>query len=77
MTHYNIDYSGLEPDEKYKKALEDIKDYMGADKFDELTEAFRAEGKMPEGRFHNYVSLAGVSGYPAVAWYNYIYAPKE
>lgn len=78
--HYTIDYEGLGPTEKYNKAIQDIKDYMGEDKFNTMTQRFRGEypggENMPLDRFELIVSFAGVQGYPAKAWHQYIYGTQ-
>lgn len=73
--HYTIDYTSLEPLEAHKKALEDIKEYMGDEKFVQLTEEFRKfpQEQMPIDRFAMFVDVAGVRGYPVKAWYNHVY----
>lgn len=73
MTSYTVNYEGLDPIAKHNKAIEDIKDYMGSERFEMLTELFKNEGEMTLGQFEMVVSFAGVQGYPAKAWYNYIY----
>lgn len=76
MTHYNVDYSGLDEVAKHNKAIQDIKDYMGEPKFEELTGMFKEvpEPERPNlDKFELLVSFAGIQGYPAKAWYNYCY----
>lgn len=73
MTHYDVNYSDLTPQAKHDKAIADIKDYLGDDKYRNLTAEFRAAGPMPLGRFEMYLSIAGVQGYPVRAWYNEVY----
>lgn len=78
MTHYTTSYEGLTEVEKHNKAIEDIKEWMGEERFDHITSLVRDDVK--EGReqmtldqFTMAISLAGVQGYPVKAWYNYIY----
>lgn len=74
MTHYTTNYEGLSEIEKHNKAIEDIKDYMGAEKFEELTKRVKVEyPNWTLEQFRMAVSFAGVQGYPVKAWYNYIY----
>jgi hypothetical protein len=78
MTHYNIVYTDLPPEEKSYKALQDIADWLGSKrKFRELTEAFIYEGsELTQQRFAFYCSLAGVQGYPVIAWWEHCF-PKR
>lgn len=73
--HQIIDYAGLDPIAKHNKAIEDVKEFLGKEKFDKLTKEFREvpQDQMSLDKFTNYVSLAGIQGYPVKAWYNYIY----
>lgn len=75
MTHYNIDYSKYDDDPitKHNQAIKDIKEYIGEEKFDNLTQEFKSFSWMSLEQFGFYVSLAGIQGYPVKAWYNYIY----
>lgn len=76
MSHYTIDYSELEgnPIAKHNKAIADIKDYIGEESFDSLTEAFRSQDVQPSlEKFQVIVSFAGIAGYPVKAWYNYCF----
>lgn len=74
MTHYTVDYSNLndDPISKHNKAIQDIKEYIGDDRFETLTEKFKQMSPSLE-QFELMVSFAGVQGYPVKAWYNYIY----
>lgn len=72
--HYDVDYSVFDNEvDKHNAAIEDIRDYLGGEKFATLTTEFRAMGEMTFGSFANYVSIAGISGYPVKAWYNHIW----
>lgn len=73
MTHYDIDYSGLDPIAKHEKALQDIVDYMGRDKFDRLVESLRKGEQLTLQHFRLVMSFAGVQGYPVKALYNHIW----
>ncbi len=72
--HYDVDYSKLDPVAKHNKAIQDIKDYMGNQRFRHLTKLFResADSISPD-QFALMTSFAGVQGYPVKAWYNYCY----
>lgn len=74
MTHYNVSYEGLSDIEKHNKAIQDIKDYLGEEKFEQLTKQCKEEyPDLTLEQFRMSVSFAGVQGYPVKAWYNYIY----
>ena len=72
--HYNIGYAGLTPQLAHNQSIQDIKDYLGEEKYELLTKQFREEcpDLSIEG-FKMYVSLAGISGFPVRAWYNEVY----
>lgn len=75
MTHYDIDYSKLSEAEKQSKAIDDIKDYMGIEKFNHVYSQFVELHKvkpMTEETLGFYLMLAGISGYPVKAWFNLI-----
>lgn len=77
MSHYNIDYSGMSDIDKHNKAIMDIKDWMGDERFNKLTEAFRNEYKGKDQpsleKAELMMSFCGVQGYPCKAWYNVIW----
>lgn len=74
MAHYDISYEGLDPIAKHNKAIQDIKDYLGNDRFDIVTESAKnMDPPMTLNEFTVAMSFAGVQGYPVKAWYNYIY----
>lgn len=73
MTHYDVDYTGLDPIEKHNKAIQDIKEYLGESRFEELTTMFREDEAITLREFQIAVSFAGVQGYPTKAWFNYCY----
>lgn len=73
MTHYNVNYAGLTDVEKSAKALQDIKDYLGEDKFESTTEIMR-NGMIPYEQFTMAMMfMAGIEGYPVKAWYEHVY----
>lgn len=73
MTHYTMSYAGLTDEVKSAKALQDIKDYLGEDKFEEVSETMRNE-MIPYEQFVMAMSImAGIQGYPVQAWYEHVY----
>lgn len=75
MTHYNIDYSELSETEKRKKAIQDIIDYVGQDKFNELNNllvAYVKEKNPTLDQFRMALFMFPVSGYPIEAWFETI-----
>jgi hypothetical protein len=69
--HQTISYAGLSPKDKYKKALRDIQDYVGEERFEHLTKLLREE-KLSQEHFISAVSLAGVQGWPAQVWFQHV-----
>lgn len=67
-----ISYEGLDPIEKHNKAIQDIKEYLGAQKFEEVVGLFKGR-EMPLENFQCYMGLGGIEGYPVKAFYNHIY----
>jgi len=73
MTHYTVDYTALTGEAKREKALRDIEDYLGKERYDYLTEVLaNGEGYDLE-TFSMIVSFAGVQGYPAKAWWEHCF----
>jgi len=74
MVHYTIDYAGMSPQDAHTKAIQDIKDYMGEERYTIMTKRLRLESPPGVGAFmHIYAPFAGVQGYPARAWYDEIW----
>lgn len=75
MTHYNISYKGLTPQQAYDKSIQDIVAYLGVAKFNQVTKEFRAVylGGCSYTHFANWVSLLGVQGFPVHAWYDWTF----
>ena len=75
MSHYEA----LGGDEKRFKEIEDIKQYLGAELFAEITarlkDAVRQGATLDDLRFP--LAFAGVQGYPVKAWYELIVAALE
>jgi hypothetical protein len=66
MSHYTIDYSGLDAATAQTQAIADIIDYVGQEQFDRSTLALR------DAIACGCTSLfLGVSGLPARAWFVY------
>ena len=78
MTHYDVDYSKIEdPKAKRDKAIADIIDYLGQEKFDEVHPQFVALRQLNGEEFTVkqlgfYLLMAGVQGYPVTAWHEKI-----
>ena len=85
MTHYDIDYTGLEGKAKVDKAIADVIDYTGQDRFDKLCQYLREfverhEGKVPTlGQIRIPLSFGGIQGYPVKAIHEFLWpdAVKE
>jgi len=75
MTHYTIDYEGLTPQEAYNKSIENIKEYLGEERFDKITAGFRHDcpGGLSLEQFEFYLCLVGVSGFPVRAWHDHVF----
>lgn len=73
MSHYDVDYSGLTPQHKHKKALVDIVDYLGEERFHRVNAHYHELASkgviLTRDQFAHHLSIAGVSGYPVSAWY--------
>lgn len=75
MTHYTMSYAGLTDEVKSARAIQDIKDYLGEDKFESTTEIMRRE-MIPYEQFTMAMAfMAGIEGYPVKAWYEHVYGP--
>lgn len=73
MSHYTIDYAGLDPIAAHNHAIEDIEEYLGTKKFKELNEMFKPMMEsLTLEQFMFYASFPGIQGYAAKAWYNYL-----
>ena len=69
---HTVDYSKLPADQAEAAALEDLKFYLGEDKFAQLHKdlvALQAAHNYPEEKFMQVLWLLPVSGYPIKAWY--------
>lgn len=80
MAHYEIDYSVItDENAKQEKALNDIRDYIGIDRFVKLTAEFvnAVNDGATEEQFHFWLSFAGIQGYPVSAWYKHCQSLNE
>lgn len=69
----SIDYSKLEGNAKRAQALRDIIKYLGWEKFVEIHLGLLKNGK-PHFEAHRvWLSIAGIQGYPAQAWYEHLW----
>lgn len=69
-----IEYSGQDTAEDREKALEDTRDWLGAERFEKITAELKREyPNLGPGQFSLMVSIAGVSGYPVRVWFDHIY----
>lgn len=78
MTHYDIDYSTMSEPQKSTEALQDIINYLGVPRFQDLTQLFRREYPASPDieRFTFQCAFAGVQGYPVLVWYEHIWGVK-
>lgn len=65
--HTTVDYSKLSEPEKSKKAIADLREFLGQEKYDHITSEFRQKDKMDVELFINIVSIGGISGFPVYA----------
>ena len=80
MTHYTISYKDMPETEAHQKALADIKDWLGEDRFLKITKGCR-EAVDPDGnpeiltfpQWRMAMFLSGIEGYPLKAWYKEIW----
>jgi len=75
MSHYDISYANLAPDAKRAQAIQDIKDYLGDDRYNELTDLIHQNYQLPPNleKFRMAVSMSGIRGYPVVAWHEVLW----
>lgn len=81
-----IDYSQLKGLEKHLRALDDIQDYLGTERFGKTVTTLRREA-MPDNKPLNIPSLSyfigicdmflGITGYPVLAFYNHTYVERK
>lgn len=74
MGHYDIDYSGMAPQEAHRRCIEDIKEWLGDRKYRSLTLQLRRDYADPGLRvFARWAAMAGVQGRPVRAWHDEIW----
>lgn len=74
LTSYTVDYSKMSGKAKQIKAMQDIVDYLGEERFNELHTGL-IEWALADGSVTTMaLSFAGISGYPATAWIELIKA---
>lgn len=74
---YTTNYIKLPDDKKMMAAVKDIKEYLGMKKFYQMTEDFKAAGKIDSGQFEFICAVGGIEGYPVEAWYKFCYENKS
>jgi hypothetical protein len=80
MTHYEKKYSGNDTAEDRTKALSDIMDWLGSERFHSVSAILKRETHMPAEKFGFLCGLSGIEGYPVRAWYRHLYGvemPEE
>ena len=73
MTHYDVDYAGLQPQAAHEKAIQDIKDYLGDHKYAEVTALAKKHSPMTTEQWAYNLLLSGIQGYPVRAWHDEIW----
>ena len=69
-----VNYSKLPADGKQIRAVLDIKEYLGAEKFNNIeTQITQLEKPLTGDQFAFLCSVAGIEGYPVDAWYMSLY----
>lgn len=87
MTTYKTHYDGLEGNTKRAKAIQDIVEYLGWDKFVDLHDAILKEshrtqssassGHLGLNELRMMLSFVGVQGYPVKAWYELLFGQED
>lgn len=76
--HYEIDYSKyMTLEEKKQACIDDIKEFLGEKRYNNIIGEFKKVKNMTESRFALYMSIAGVTGYPVKVLYEIIYGDKN
>lgn len=86
MFSQTVDYSRLTPEAKAAKAVQDARDYLGADRFDLLVSTMREKGltwptthdgqQYPFDQFACWCDFAGVRGYPIRALWDHTFPAR-
>jgi len=69
--HTEIKYD-IETEEGKKKALKDIKDWLGTKKYNKVIKDFK-DTPVTQDQFSFLLGIAGIQGYPATVMYEEIY----
>jgi len=79
MSHYDINYANLAPHAKRTQAIQDIKNHLGVNKYDELTEVIHQNYQLPLSLddFRMAVAMSGIQGYPVLAWHEVLWPGEE
>jgi len=79
MSHYDISYPNLAPDAKLAQAIQDIKDYIGDDRYNKLTDLIHQSYQLPLsiGEFRMALSMSGIQGYPVLAWHEVLWPGED
>ena len=76
--HYTVDYSGMTEEEQVKKALKDVKEWLGTEHFNKVIEALKQDaGKTSRHMLLIGMSFAGVEGFPAHAMIDTYWNPQR
>ena len=70
--HVIEDYSGLSVEQQRQRALADLRDFFGEERFEEVSKSF-PKPKMSYALFDKWACFAGVQGLPVRFWYEYVY----
>ena len=75
MSHYDISYANLAPDAKRAQAIQDIKDYLGDERYNKMTEIIHQDFQIPLSleKFRMALSMSGIQGYPVTAWHEVLW----
>lgn len=72
--HNKIHYAHIKDDAtREATALQDVIDWVGEEKFNQLVTSFRAEPPRVLAQFHFLAAFTGVQGYPVRVWFKHIW----
>jgi len=77
MTHHTVDYRVYSHEMKRAKAMKDIKDWLGLERFRKIDKAYRALRQPSRHAFALQISFAGISGFPVHVWYEELWKPPQ
>ncbi len=79
MSHYDVDYSLLEGDAKREKALADLKEFWGEERYERFLNKCRAitEDLPTIFGFRLLLSFGGVEGYPVLALHEHLWPDRQ